>query len=82
MEKLGGGERKRRKKSNIRFEWETEADKIWESKSGDGGNSLFKVSFMTSSLIPEVFRLRREDKCTGSELSDAQLLHILRLQVW
>jgi len=28
MGKLGGGERKEEKKSNIRFEWETEADKI------------------------------------------------------
>lgn len=36
---------------------------------------------MTSSLIPKVFRLRRENKCTGSELSDARLSRILRLQV-
>lgn len=65
-------EKKRRKKSNIRFEWETEADKILESESGDGGSSLFKFSFMTSSIL-EVFRLRRENKCTGSRLSNAQL---------
>lgn len=81
MEKLGGGE-KRGKKSNIRFEWETEADKIRESEPGDGGKqSLFKVSFMTSPLIPKVSRLRREKKYTGSELSGAQLSRILRLQV-
>ena len=72
---------KEEKKSDLRFEWETEADKIRESKSGDGGNSLFKLSFMTSSLIPKVFRLRRENKCTGSELFNAQLSCILRLQV-
>lgn len=77
MGKLGGGERKRRKKSKIRFEWETEADKIWESESGDGGNSLFRVPFMTSSLILKVFRPRREDTCAGSVLSGAQLSCIL-----
>lgn len=44
-------------------------------------NSLFKVSFMTSPLIPKVSRLRRERKCTGSDLSGAELSHILRLQV-
>lgn len=74
-------EKKRGKKSNIRFEWETEADKIWQSEPGDGGKqSLFKVSFMTSPSIPKVSRLRREKKCTGSELSGAQLSHIFRLQ--
>lgn len=53
-------EKKRRKKSNIRFEWETEADKILESESGDSGSSLFRFSFITSSLILKVFRLRKQ----------------------
>lgn len=59
MEELGGGEKKK-KKSNIRFEWETEADKILESESGDSGSSLFRFSFITSSLILKVFRLRKQ----------------------
>lgn len=63
MEKLGGGEKKRKKISKIRFEWETKADKIWESEPGDGGKqTLFKVSFMTSPLIPKVSRLRKVKK--------------------
>lgn len=36
---------------------------------------------MISPLIPKVSRLRREKKCTGSDLAGAELSCILRLQV-
>lgn len=44
--------------SNLRFKWETAADKNWEASSSSGGSSLFGGSFLTRSLIPQIFSVQ------------------------